>query len=1122
VFKITKILLATIPAEMIGGYTIKLCSYPTIWKAFLVVVSKDTLSPLFKSTDIFLRQFYYNLLRKLIFVIMKKFNTKILIIGLLILLGLIAAVVTTFGQQWMNPKDLNPPTDLFATVEDENDVNLFWTEPSSGTSTYLHWDSGENADSFGNFLGPATFLFAAKFDPAHITAYDGWTITQMRFWVTSPMPTIQLKIWTGPDATEVYSQDVPVFNVNDWTEIEFDTPITIDASTELWAGLYVDMPVPGPVMGGDEGPAIDGYGNMYNYAGTWYSDFDMNWNIQIQVEEPELPTYLHWDSGENSDSWGFMLGGAQFDVAAKWNPEHIANYDGWEITSLRFFVTNPNPTLQLKIWTGPDATEVYSQDVTTFNINDWTEITLDNPVTIDASTELWAGLYIDMPVGAAVMGTDDGPAVTGLGNLYNYAGTWYSDGSKNWNIQIQVDGSKSGPKDFLGYNVYRDDIVINIDPVTSTAYVDENLLNGTYNYHVTAVYVEGESDPSNTVEVIIDQPVILYADSMALVDLYNNCNGPNWTNNDLWLAGPVEEWDGISTTGTRVTYVFLANNNLTGNIPESFGDLTALENLHIESNEITSLPESIGNLQALTEFWVGWTSITSVPESLGNLSSLEQLHLGFTDLGTLPESFSNLENLDWLALGDAGLNSLPESFGNLTAVTSCFLWGNSLTELPDNIGGMESLRFLSLDDNQLTTLPESICDLNNLGWLYINQNQLTSLPENIGNLSTLDTLLLSENQLTYLPESVGNLDDLNYLNVDYNNLTEFPASISDLATIEYLRAFENQLTSLPEDIGNLGNSLMALVLSYNNITSLPESMSELINLWEFYAPSNQIENIPVNVGNMANLHTLGLNNNNIETVPESIGNLNLLGYIALSDNDIDELPESFGNLNADTVLLSNNNIPELPSGMFDKYFDFLWVENNNLQFGSLEPFMDNGIWEFIYDPQAQIGNDTTIEVINNGILSYTIEVSGDNNVYQWYKDGTLLFDQTSNTLYVENASIDDQGTYMLKVTNTLVPVLELSSYDVEVSIITGISETQEAILALFPNPASGNEIMLISENSEEIIEVTIMSLSGQVLITESTIKSSGKLDISELNKGMYLVQVILQDSQTIIKKLIVD
>ena len=238
--------------------------------------------------------------------------------------------------------------------------------------------------------------------------------------------------------------------------------------------------------------------------------------------------------------------------------------------------------------------------------------------------------------------------------------------------------------------------------------------------------------------------------------------------------------------------------------------------------------------------------------------------------------------------------------------------------------------------------------------------------------------------------------------------------------------------------------------------------------------------------------------------------------------DIDELPESFGNLNADTVLLSNNNIPELPSGMFDKYFDFLWVENNNLQFGSLEPFMDNGIWEFIYDPQAQIGNDTTIEVINNGILSYTIEVSGDNNVYQWYKDGTLLFDQTSNTLYVENASIDDQGTYMLKVTNTLVPVLELSSYDVEVSIITGISETQEAILALFPNPASGNEIMLISENSEEIIEVTIMSLSGQVLITESTIKSSGKLDISELNKGMYLVQVILQDSQTIIKKLIVD
>ncbi len=88
-------------------------------------------------------------------------------------------------------------------------------------------------------------------------------------------------------------------------------------------------------------------------------------------------------------------------------------------------------------------------------------------------------------------------------------------------MRKEVDG-------LLGYNVYRDDEQINETTSSSPSYIDENLLNGTYEYYVTAVYDEGESDPSNTVEVIVNQPVIAYADSMALVDLYNNCNGPNW------------------------------------------------------------------------------------------------------------------------------------------------------------------------------------------------------------------------------------------------------------------------------------------------------------------------------------------------------------------------------------------------------------------------------------------------------------------------------------------------------------------------------------------------------------------------------------------------------------------
>ena len=41
-------------------------------------------------------------------------------------------------------------------------------------------------------------------------------------------------------------------------------------------------------------------------------------------------------------------------------------------------------------------------------------------------------------------------------------------------------------------------------------------------------------------------------DSLALVDLYNSTGGPNWANQDNWLAGTVSTWYGILVTEGRV------------------------------------------------------------------------------------------------------------------------------------------------------------------------------------------------------------------------------------------------------------------------------------------------------------------------------------------------------------------------------------------------------------------------------------------------------------------------------------------------------------------------------------------------------------------------------------------
>ena len=79
-------------------------------------------------------------------------------------------------------RELNPPTNLNATVIDDNDVTLTWDAPNSGGDPILlHWDSGVNEDSWGFWLSAEQFDVAAKWDPIHIASYDGWTITKLRY-----------------------------------------------------------------------------------------------------------------------------------------------------------------------------------------------------------------------------------------------------------------------------------------------------------------------------------------------------------------------------------------------------------------------------------------------------------------------------------------------------------------------------------------------------------------------------------------------------------------------------------------------------------------------------------------------------------------------------------------------------------------------------------------------------------------------------------------------------------------------------------------------------------------------------------------------------------------------------
>jgi Leucine-rich repeat (LRR) protein len=183
---------------------------------------------------------------------------------------------------------------------------------------------------------------------------------------------------------------------------------------------------------------------------------------------------------------------------------------------------------------------------------------------------------------------------------------------------------------------------------------------------------------STTSRTYAQQPINT-KDSLALIDFYNACNGPNWSPSTWTLENPVAAWSGITVVGDRVTGLWLHENFVGGQIPESFGNLTSLESLILDYNGI-HLPESLGNLTNLHTINVRGNFIPSIPASIGNLINLKELNLG--------------EN--------HGLNSLPESIGKLTNLTTLYLDDCQLTDLPESLINLTSLQKLRLEYNNLS------------------------------------------------------------------------------------------------------------------------------------------------------------------------------------------------------------------------------------------------------------------------------------------------------------------------------------------------------------------------------------------------------------------------------------
>ncbi|WP_378188136.1 leucine-rich repeat domain-containing protein [Aquimarina sp. W85] len=212
-------------------------------------------------------------------------------------------------------------------------------------------------------------------------------------------------------------------------------------------------------------------------------------------------------------------------------------------------------------------------------------------------------------------------------------------------------------------------------------------------------------------------------------------------------------------------------------------------------SEITKIPEEIGELHQVQRLIIKENpKLTTITETIFNLSNLEFLDLNDNELKRLPETIGNLDKLKELYIGRNKIENLPSSIGDLSNLEILYLNGNELKRLPETIGKLDNLKNFKLVFNKIENLPSSIGDLSNLEILDLSSNSLATLPETIGNLNKLINFELGANFLQALPDTIGSLTNLEYLGLNFNELTVLPESISGLNNLNMIGVRGNPLS----------------------------------------------------------------------------------------------------------------------------------------------------------------------------------------------------------------------------------------------------------------------------------------------------------------------------------------
>ncbi|XP_030968961.1 probable LRR receptor-like serine/threonine-protein kinase At1g07650 isoform X4 [Quercus lobata] len=222
--------------------------------------------------------------------------------------------------------------------------------------------------------------------------------------------------------------------------------------------------------------------------------------------------------------------------------------------------------------------------------------------------------------------------------------------------------------------------------------------------------------------------------------------------NRNFLSGNIpHEW-----ASTKLEFLTLSVNNLSGPIPGFLGNITALRYMSIENNLFSGMvPLELGKLVSLENLILSANNLSGeLPFALTKLTKLTELRISSNNFtGRIPDFFRSWKQLEKLEIQASGFEGpIPSNISILSNLTelriSDLVGGGSKFPNLSSMKGMERLMLKSC--NISGPITESISDMTQLQTLFLTSNLLTGP----------------------IPEWIKDKDNTHPVDLSYNNLSE--------------------------------------------------------------------------------------------------------------------------------------------------------------------------------------------------------------------------------------------------------------------------------------------------------------------------------------------------------------